>query len=188
MNRRIHVSDLMTEEYQLKQMGDYSPSRITVGEETGFVMVDNNQFIMPKEKFLEFMKRAELAYNSDDIEAFIEFHNFKTLYPEFDTLEVDGKHILPAPYYYEAKFRKDIKKHWGFKCAWCDEKVSSKTDESYIEIRKSLDTIGGQLIEGRFCQPACAENYWYESVIHFVMDKKMTDYIHTDKRVGLENG
>lgn len=186
MSERIKVSDLMTEGNQLQRMGDYSPASVKVDDETGFLMVDNHGYILPKEKFLEFMKRAALAYESKDIDDFIFFHNFKTDYPRFLTEKVDGKYILPTPNHSRKEFRKDIKQDWSFKCAWCEEKVSSKTDTSYFVLRESLDPYDMTEVHGRFCQEACADNYWYEQVIQFVMAKKVSDYIHTDKRVGKE--
>lgn len=186
MSERIKAADLMTEEHQLERMGNYSPARIQVGEDTGFLMMDNNGFILSKEKFLAFMERASLAYESPGIEAYIHFHNFKTHYPRFLTEEVDGKHLLPAPTYSKREFRKDLKKDWGFKCAWCEEKVSSKSDTTYYDLRESLDPYDMTEVHGRFCQEACVENYWYEEVSQFVMANKVTEYIHTDKRVGKE--
>lgn len=186
MNKRIHVDDLKSEEYQLKRMGDYSPVSVQVGDDTGFLMMDNNGFILSKEKFLDFVNRASLAYDSEDIEGYIKFHNFKTTYPRFLTEKVDDKYVLPEPTPRQKEFRKDIKQDWSFKCAWCEEKVSSKKDTEYVILRESFDPYDMTEVQGRFCQDACAENYWYEQAIQFVMDNKMTDYIHTDKRVGME--
>lgn len=183
MGERIKASDLQTEEYQMRRMGDFSPVRMTVGEEIGFVMMDNNGFMLSKEKFLEFAKRASLVYESEGIEDYIHFHNFKTQYPRFLTEEVDGKYLLPRPAISEKEFRKDIKQDWSFKCGWCEDKVSSKTDTDYVTLRESLDPYEMKEVHGRFCQKACAENYWYETVIQFVMAEKVTDYIHIDKRI-----
>lgn len=184
MNKRLNIDDMKTEEYRLGRFGNYTPARVNVGDETGFLMVDTHGFVMPKEDFQEFVRRANLAYEAQGIDNFIQFNDFKTTYPRFITRKVDGKYLLPKPVYHKTEFRKDIKKDWSFKCAWCKEKVSSKTDTTYFVMRESFDPYEMEEVNGRFCQEACAENYWYEKTIEFVMDKKMTDYIHTDKRIG----
>lgn len=184
MGDRIKASDLMAEENKLERIEDYSPIKVQVGDEFGFVMMDNNSFILSKEKFLLFMERATLAYEAENIDEVIRFHNFKNFYPRFITEKVEGKYLLPSPKDDEKEFRKDIKKDWGFKCGWCETKISSKTDSTYHVLRESFDPYDMHEVQGRFCQTACLENYWYEKAIQFVMNEKMTGYIHTDKRVG----
>lgn len=185
MSKRISAKDLMSEESQLDRIGNYSPVRVQVGEETGFVMMDNNGFILSKEKFELFIERAKLAYESESVEETIRFHNFKEMYPLFITSKVEGKYLLPSPKDHRKEFRKDIKRDWSFKCGWCETKVSSKSDTNYHVLRESFDPYGMEEVEGRFCQSACLENYWYEQAIHFVLNQKMDDYIHTDKRIGI---
>lgn len=51
------------------------------------------------------------------------------------SLEEDemGKYLIPKAWYTYKKFNSD-KRNWSFKCNWCGEKVSSKTDEGYYSV------------------------------------------------------
>lgn len=186
-NSRIHKSDLMSESALNEAvMPHYSPSKVQIGDEIGYVMVNTHGYVMPPEMFQDFMEKATRAYGAEGMKDEIDFHNFKKEYPLFLTQEVDGKFVLPAPVIHKIGFRNDLKKDWSFTCSWCEDKVSSKGNEFYYEVDKHLDDIGLTWIQGRFCQEACAEHYWYEQAIDLIKEKNVEKHIHTDKRVGKE--
>lgn len=67
------------------------------------------------------------------------------------------------------EFRKDIKRHWSFKCDHCEQKVSSKTHKKYWY----GDTCLFQnIMYTRFCSKACSSSFINEIRLDFIKNEK----------------
>lgn len=168
----------------LERFEAYSAGQITVGEKPALLMSNGNMHIMSKKDFYEMVELLKVFYESDGVEAWIKRVNAINSWtgdPLLDTQLVDDKYILPLPPINQMEFRKNLKKDWGFKCDWCQEKVSSKTEEEYFTINETITYT--KIIEGRCCSKACAENLWYELLIEWIRKEKLTDVFHTDKTI-----
>lgn len=61
--------------------------------------------------------------------------------------------------YKHKKFRKDMKKHWGFTCNHCERKVFSKTQDDYWIIN-GISAKHSYLT--RYCSEPCSKIAYFE--------------------------
>lgn len=167
-----------------KEYSEFSPYKVDVGGLPALAFMDREGEIMSKEDFHKMMELATRFYQVDGVDAWIEQSNQMQrweLHPLLHTKIVDGKRVLPEPKYTRKTFRKNLKQDWGFSCAWCKKKVSSKTDEDYYRVNEY--SVGNGGIEGQCCSEECATHLWYEGVIEWIIEEKLTDTFHTDKHI-----
>lgn len=81
------------------------------------------------------------------------------------SLEEDetGKYLIPKARYTYKKFNSD-KRNWSFKCNWCGEKVSSKTDEGYYSAYDRNFKVDNF---DRGCSEDCAKLIWKDNFKHW---------------------
>ena len=164
-----------------KQYLEYLPSEVEVDGLPALAFSDRDGLIISKEDFYEMMELASRFYQVDGVDDWIAKNNKMQqweLHPLLHTNIVDGKRVLPEPQFERKTFRKNLKRHWGFSCDWCKNKVSSKTNETYYRV--SEQSVG---IEGQCCSEPCATNLWYDGLIQWIIEKKHTDTLHTDKNI-----
>lgn len=120
------------------------------------------------------------ASNVDD---FIEEENRKSLLMNDPHLPMklvkdpNGKLRILPPVLDRKNFRDDIKRHWGFTCCWCGQKVSSKTHKEYFVIKGSP---GDYPNYQRACSEKCGELAGKEEIKDWIIDNGYTDIFNID--------
>lgn len=162
----------------------YMAQDILVDDEDAILMMNGHGQIMSKEDFEELVRLGQRFYGSDDVTEWILEQNRINRWlghPLLGTARVDGKYVLPEPQLEERAYRKNLKREWSFTCDWCQEKTTSYPGGSYYRIHESLSR--NKTIAGTCCSVACGENLWYDLIIQWVLEEKLTDTFHTDKTV-----
>lgn len=162
----------------------YMAHEVEVDGQPGLCFSDGQLQIMSKEEFEDMVELARRFYETEGIEAYIKKENDANRWaghPVLGTEMVDGKYVLPDLIVDRREFRKNLQRNWGFNCSWCNTKVSSKTDTEYYWINESLSR--GKTISGQCCSEACADNLWYDLIIQWILEEKLTDIFHTDKTI-----
>ena len=164
--------------WHLKQQLCY----VDVNNQQALMFVDHNGMIRSRQDFYEIAEMAMRFYDRPGVDEWIYRKNRLTPWSShylFGTEMVDGKLLLPTPRYEEKPFKKNLKRNWSFQCGWCERKVSSAVEETYFLINLSLTPK--DYFQERCCQPACADNLWYDKIANWVLEEELDDIIHTDK-------
>lgn len=77
-----------------------------------------------------------------------------------DKLEKTKIILQKACEFYEGD---DLKRNWSFKCDWCGNKVSSKTDKEYYSLR--FPQLPHKIERNSFergCTKECATHIWFD--------------------------
>jgi hypothetical protein len=162
----------------------FTPQEVEVDGHPALYFADGHLQIMSKEDFDEMIELAKRFYESKGVEEWIKKENAISSWashPVMGTTLVDGKYVLPDPLVGRRAFRKNLQRNWGFNCSWCNKEVSSKVDTEYFRINESI--IRAEYVSGRCCSEVCADNLWYDLIIEMILEKKLTDFFHTDKTI-----
>lgn len=166
------------------------------GVEKGLIAFqDKHGFILTKEKLIEarnelieVIKKADEFYAMEGIEESIRKENIKTSISIYSSMSFDvdftqnenGKFMIPNANLQIKQFRSDLKRNWSFKCGWCGQKVSSKTDKSYYSIDfPHIHSLEHDTFE-RSCSKECGQHIWNEVLRNWIFNNKYQDMFELD--------
>lgn len=138
---------------------------------------DNMGNMIDKETALLYIDRLLKFYNSNCAEIEINNNYLQTqmLYWGINPKDIFYNTYYKEQVYYFKAFRKNLKRNWSVKCAWCSEKVSSKEHAGYWLLRKQSRVFRDYDLEldvYRACSEDCAKLLWKESFYHYFNPKR----------------
>lgn len=163
-----------TVEVQVKEDNGEIKSYHCLGDEKGY--------IYPKEIVQDLFEQVKDFYERyDNIELVDEGNKQQELEHYLSTIHgfgqikkhENGKYLIPESKYKYKKFNPE-KRDWSFKCHWCGDKVSSKTEPGYYTIN---DFYFGISME-RACSEDCAKLIWKDGIKNWINENGYTKYFH----------
>ncbi|MFP5116126.1 hypothetical protein ACSU64_27850 [Bacillaceae bacterium C204] len=151
-------------------------------EKEYYLIQDRHGYICKSDEVLDILEKAVAFYKREDINDWIERENQKTsieLYSSYN-FDVDfkknkaGKFMIPSPQMNYKEFNSK-KAHWGFKCGWCESKVSSKTSKGYytLSFPHIQNLEHGEFV--RACSKECGALIWKDTFKHWIHDNDYQD-------------
>ncbi|OQR53434.1 hypothetical protein [Bacillus sp. CDB3] len=133
-------------------------------------LADERGTVYSKEDVKALFEEVKQFYMREDMPNIDDYNKDKKLLDYMRcvsiSLEEDemGKYLIPKARYIYKKFNSD-KRNWSFKCDWCGEKVSSKTNEGYYSAY-DRNFKGNSFDRG--CSEDCAKLIWKDNFKHWV--------------------
>lgn len=133
-------------------------------------LADERGTVYSKEDVKALFEEVKEFYMREDMPNIDDYNKDKKLLDYMKcvsiSLEEDemGKYLIPKARYTYKKFNSD-KRNWSFKCDWCGEKVSSKTNEGYYSAY-DRDFKGNNFDRG--CSEDCAKLIWKDNFKHWL--------------------
>ncbi|EJR95561.1 hypothetical protein [Bacillus cereus] len=131
-----------------------------IPEINGVCLRDGLGYAMPSEKLKELAKGLfNMAEFGSDI---IKEVNIQT--QQFHNQEAYDDCMSSI---HKSEFRKNLKRHWSFRCVECDEKISSKDGGYYYSLSSTYINIHSKSFPF-FCSESCIKNYVKNNFPHAV--------------------
>ncbi|MBH0175873.1 hypothetical protein IHV09_20065 [Fictibacillus sp. 23RED33] len=158
--------------------------KVKIGDEEGLILSDQNGVPVPYDQAKEIVEKLVFFYEGEGAKDFTneEQQREKLRYYGFD-FETDGifQH-RGKPVYEWKEFRRDLKRNWGFDCACCGKKVSSKMDKGYYKLnmgyRFFVGAGMGENLKSEFsCSEDCIKVVWKDVLNQWLTNEGLKKYI-----------
>ncbi len=149
----------------LWDLSRYFLMKVGVGESPALMFRDSHGFLMDPHQALEIIDKLKIAYESPEINAFVEQEN-QDLHLESMGIDLNHRYLLNGINVYKKKEFDPLKRKRSFSCAWCGTRVSSTKDKEYYYItdhylRSGLSEQKSQPWEYS-CSETCIRHVWDE--------------------------
>lgn len=130
----------------------------------GLAFVDNNGIVTNKNEALNIINQLNLFYNIASTDEWIEEYNLKVEFYRY-SFEFDKEnkvYLFLEPRYETRKPKLKTAYKWGFSCAWCGAKWSSKSKEIYYRAYFEPPGFPGIKQGKTVCSEDCARHISFE--------------------------
>lgn len=151
------MGDYIFSEFIKKDKDGIEKTVLAFRDSMGYLL-DKKEALGLKQKILKDFKKIDSFYNIKDIDEFIEDYNIKRGFYEykFSYDKENEVYLLKEPAFDKRKPKLKNRNSWGFTCAWCGKKWTSKERDYYY--RAYFAPYGKREDGLTVCSENCAKN------------------------------